>query len=155
MDNSTWWQPHKYCDVTWYSISKPSKASTSKPSTSDSDSAMPVAEKIKFPDLLSTWPFPRTCNPHSDVAAESDEWLESFKTFPTQGEMDAYKSCKFSMSTFPLWPWVSPDYPNRCSSPIVSLFSLSEQRLVPVEPHFYKIFYICNLINAFSQMLFV
>ena len=64
---------------------------------------MHVKEKIKFPDLLSKWPFPRTLTPHPDVAAESDEWIQSFKAFPTQEEMNAFKCCNFGMmSIFPV-----------------------------------------------------
>ena len=59
---------------------------------------MPVKEKIKFPDLQNKWPFPRTCSPYPEVAAESDEWIQSFKAFPTQEEMDAFKSCNFVYS---------------------------------------------------------
>ena len=109
---------------------------------------MPVKEKIKFPDLQYKWPFPRTCSPYPEVAAESDEWIQSFKAFPTQEEMDAFKSCNFGMSTpFPLWPWISPDYPNRYSSPIVPLFSLPEERLVPVEPHCKHFTYTLSLTS--------
>ena len=88
--------------------SKPSE-STSKPSTPNSNSAMPVNEKIKFPDLRSKWPFPRTCSPHSEVAAESDEWIQSFKAFPTQEEMDAFKHCNFGMSIFPSQRRITPE----------------------------------------------
>ena len=55
---------------------------------------MHVKEKIKFPDLLGKWPFPRTCTP-TQTSRRSP--LNGFKAFPTQEEMNAFKCCNFGM----------------------------------------------------------
>ena len=83
---------------------------TSNPHPTDPSSVMPVKEKVTFPDFLRKWPFPRTSSPYLDVAAESDEWFQSFKALSTQEEMDGFKHTNFGTSIFPSQPRISPNY---------------------------------------------
>lgn len=51
--------------------------------------------KLYFPDVLENWPWPRRINPHfSEVKAESDAWIESFRCFDARG-VKAFNRCNF------------------------------------------------------------
>ena len=74
---------------------------------------------------------PKDLYPHPDIAAESDEWIQSFKASPTQEEMNAFKCCNFGMLYISIRVAAMNNLTWLSDSPIVSLFSLPEERLVP------------------------
>ncbi len=63
-------------------------------STTSFASAM-AAEKVKLPDFIEGWPYPRHLNQHYEAAkAESREWSQNFQPFDAKSQ-DAFDRCDF------------------------------------------------------------
>lgn len=63
---------------------------------------------VTLPDILASWPWPRTQNPlYEEVKTECEAWIASFKCFSPKAQK-AYDACGFSEFVFTVvWYYIS------------------------------------------------
>lgn len=66
--------------------------------------AMTAVTFLTFPDTLSSWPWPRTLNPHyAKAKAASDKWLAAFHCLDPQAQ-NVFDACDFGeYNDHPSW----------------------------------------------------
>ncbi|KAL5513793.1 hypothetical protein ACEPAH_4194 [Sanghuangporus vaninii] len=94
---------------------------------------MSVGTKLlHLPDTLTSWPWPRTINPHYEaVKAESDAWFRSFKAFSAKSQY-AFDKCNFALLAALAYPYASKEQ-LRTGCDLMDLFFIIDE-YTDVEP---------------------
>jgi len=70
-----------------------------------------AAVKIKLPDFLDYWPWPRALNPYYEEAKnEANAWAHSFGFFDKKSQ-DAFDRCDFSKLAMLTYPYMNKGEP--------------------------------------------
>ncbi|KAI0664549.1 terpenoid synthase [Cubamyces menziesii] len=96
---------------------------------------MPASLCLSIPDTVARWPWPRRINPYYEVvAAESAEWLRSFKAFSAD-QQAIFDRCNFGLLAALVYPDADEEHFRVCCDLMNMLFVLDDQTDVadPIE----------------------